>query len=96
MLYNYTEEQQDSYRKILIDNPMYWAGPSIDRIDEIIKAGTHEPSQDGEVDPDVLVRKNKQFLEGQVVLFNYLGLPVPSEIPPTILKATEFLKDETL
>lgn len=95
MHYDLTPEQKAYYTAIFTEDPFIYAGDSITRIDEIIKAGSHEPSDDGNVDPDVLVLKNKEYLENQIFLFRYLDLAVPAAFPETVVRADIFLSEGT-
>jgi hypothetical protein len=95
MEYQMTASQRLEYTTKLTENPYRWAQDSIDRILELVEAGSHEPSDDGEVDPDELVATNRDFLVNQIALFQYLKLDPPVEFQATIDIADAFLSEGT-
>ena len=89
--YNFTPELREEYLQTLSQNPLRWAGDSIDEIEKVIANGSHAFNLLTEQDPDDWVSSNKVFLENQVDLFKELNLEVPDIIPATIAKAAQFL-----
>jgi hypothetical protein len=91
--YNLLPEQTEYYLNTLSENPYRWAGECITRIDEIVEEGSHEPDLGENVYPDRQAETNRKFLQNQILLFEDLGLPVPSDFQEAIDKATSFLKE---
>lgn len=89
--YILTPKVREEYLQTLSQNPLRWAGDSIDEIDKAIANGSHAFNPVTEQDPDDWVSSNKVFLENQVDLFKELNLEVPDIIPATIAKAAQFL-----
>jgi len=89
--YILTPKVREEYLQTLSQNPLRWAGDSIDEIDKVIANGSHAFNLVTEQDPDDWVSSNKLFLENQVDLFKELNLEVPDIIPATIAKAAQFL-----
>jgi hypothetical protein len=89
--YNFTPKIREEYLQTLSQNPLRWAGDSIDEIDKAIAKGSHAFDPVTEQDPDDWVLSNKVFLENQVDIFKELNLEVPDIILATIIKASQFL-----
>jgi hypothetical protein len=95
---NLTPAAKVFYTEALTENPFRWAQTSINEIDQLVSAGSHDvyetPSGD-KVDPDEIVATSRLFLEGQIILFSELNLEPPTEFLTTIALADAFLREAT-
>ena len=96
--YSLQPEQVEYYKNALTENPYTWAGTSIVQVNELISGVHLEPTPNpilanlrNSIDPVHVATSNRNFLQNQILLFEDLGLPVPSDFQETIDKANAFL-----